>query len=106
MGQMKDRRLELDERFRAIPGIMDHVYFEPPASVKMKYPAIRYQRERIDVQHADNAPYLSNTGYLVTVIDKNPDSEVVEAIRQFPRCRYNRHYASDNLSHDVFIIYA
>lgn len=99
---MKKRRLELDEIFHEI---CSNVYFEPPSSVKMKYPAIRYKRSGIDRLHADNEPYLTDTAYDVTVIDRDPDSSVAYAVSQLPLCRHNRHYYADNLSHDVFLIY-
>lgn len=81
------------------------VYFQPPESVKMKYPAIVYSRNRIDNEHANDGVYIQSPSYSVTVIDKNPDSEIVENISLLPRCRFDRHYISDNLNHDVFTIY-
>lgn len=81
------------------------VYFQPPESVKMKYPAIVYSRNRIDNEHADDGVYIQSPSYSVTVIDKNPDSEIVENISLLPRCRFDRHYISDNLNHDVFTVY-
>ena len=81
------------------------VYFQPPESVKMKYPAIVYSRNRIDNEYADDGVYIQSPSYSVTVIDKNPDSEIVENISLLPRCRFDRHYISDNLNHDVFTIY-
>lgn len=81
------------------------VYFQPPESVKMKYPAIVYSRNRIDNEHADDGVYIQSPSYSITVIDKNPDSEIVENISLLPRCRFDRHYISDNLNHDVFTVY-
>lgn len=105
-----NKRLELHEILRGIIGITepngdDHVYFQPPESVRMKYPAIVYSRERIDDRFADGIPYLQNTAYAVTVIDKDPDSEIVKKVSQLPMSRHNRHYKRDNLNHDVFTIY-
>ena len=82
-----------------------NVYFQPPPSVQMVYPAIRYERTRIDNTSADNIPYIQDVGYLVTVIDKNPDSQIVSDVSKLPKCRFNRHYTADNLNHDVFLIY-
>lgn len=81
------------------------VYFQPPESVKMKYPAIVYSRNRIDNEHADDGVYIQSPSYSIIVIDKNPDSEIVENISLLPRCRFDRHYISDNLNHDTFTIY-
>ena len=82
-----------------------NVYFQPPASVKMSYPAIRYSRKNIENISADDAVYLQNSCYELIVIDKNPDSELVEKISKLPYCRFDRHYTKDNLNHDVFTIY-
>lgn len=99
-----NRRLELHKLLVEILGSRN-VYFQPPATVKMKYPAIVYNRNDFDNQHADNIPYVQKVGYQIIVIDKNPDSEIVGKVAQLPLCRYDRHYNSDNLNHDVFSIY-
>lgn len=101
-----DRRIELDDLLKEIANAYGaHVYYQPPSSVKMQYPAIRYERSRTDTDHADNLPYRIQIGYQITVIDRNPDSEITKAILKLPLCSYNRHYYADNLNHDVFIIY-
>ena len=79
-----------------------NVYFQPPESVKMKYPAIAYTLEDIENAHADNGVYSSYKKYSVTVIDDNPDSIFVDKVAALPTCRFNRHYKSDNLNHWVF----
>lgn len=83
-----------------------NVYFQPPASVQMKYPAIVYSRRSIDNRHANNGVYLQSFGYEATVIDYIPDSEYVIKMSQLPNCRWDRHYESDGLNHDVFIIFS
>ena len=80
-------------------------YFQPPSSVKMKYPAIVYALEDIENTFADDGVYLSHRKYLVTVIDKNPDSSFIDAVAKLPTCRFVRHYKSDNLNHYVFTLY-
>ncbi len=82
-----------------------NVYFQPPSSLKMVYPCIRYQRDALDTIHADNLPYRHQTRYELTVIDANPDSLIPGKIAALPLCSFNRHYAADNLNHDVFNIY-
>ena len=96
-------RLELQTLFENILGSRN-VYFQPPESVKMKYPAIVYGLEDIKNTFANDRVYLSKRKYLITVIDEDPDSEIVEKISQLPTCRFNRHFESDNLNHDVFIL--
>lgn len=99
-----DRRLELHELFATMLGTRN-VYFQPPSTIKMKYPAIVYVREDIDNDFANNNVYMQSHIYRVTVIDEDPDSEIVEEVSKLPTCRFNRHYAADNLNHDVFILH-
>lgn len=97
-------RLKLHEVLCGILGTRN-VYFNPPESVKMKYPAIVYSRSNIDNDHANNAVYNRDLAYEVVVVDPDPDSEFVETISKLPLCRFVRRYTTDNLNHDVFILY-
>ena len=76
-------------------------YFQPPSSVKMKYPAIVYALNDIDNAFADNRVYLSARKYS----DSDPDSSLIGKVASMPTSRYNRHYTKDNLNHDVFEIF-
>ncbi|MDO5397620.1 MAG: hypothetical protein Q4G33_06795 [bacterium] len=98
------KRLELHEILCGILGSRN-VYFQPPESVKMNYPAVVYSRNNIDTLHGDNLAYVQTCAYLITLIDKNPDSKFVEKIAQLPLCRHQRNYQADNLNHDVFLLY-
>ena len=97
------RRLKLQTLLEELLGSRN-VYFQPPASIQMKYPAIVYGLEDIENTFANDGVYLSKRKYLVTVIDEDPDSEIVGMVSQLPTCRFNRHFESDNLNHDVFIL--
>lgn len=99
-----DNRLKLHAIFEEILNSRN-VYFQPPESIKMKYPAIVYKRDNIDNRHADDTVYMQKDAYEVIVIDLNPDSEYVRKVSMLPMCRYERYYTSDNLNHDVFTIY-
>lgn len=97
-------RLELHE---ILCGILRsrNVYFQPPESLKMQYPAIVYSRDDIQNTFADDVVYMQKHVYQVIVIDKDPDSEIVEKVSKLPACRFDRHYISDNLNHDSFLLY-
>lgn len=97
-------RLKLHEEFCEILGNRN-VYFQPPSSVKMQYPAIVYSRKNIETTFASNGVYKQSPSYEAILIDKNPDSGFIEKILLISHCRYERHYAADNLNHDVFTIY-
>nr|DAQ20071.1 MAG TPA: tail completion protein [Caudoviricetes sp.] len=82
-----------------------NVYFQPPESLKLNYPAIVYSRSTIRNTHADNNVYKQDNLYELIVIDEDPDSEIVAKMSQLSLCRHTRHYKSDNLNHDVFNLY-
>lgn len=82
-----------------------HVYYQAPANVTMEYPAIRYSRTKIQARRADNIVYLKNNRYEIVVIDRKPDSPVIDKILELPCCEHDRHYTADNLHHDVFTLY-
>lgn len=97
-------RLELQALLESL-NPQGKVYFQPPASITMVYPAIVYQRDYRTVQHADNNPYLNVKRYQVTVIDRDPDSEIPERLSELPLCTFVRYFASDNLNHDIYDLY-
>lgn len=83
----------------------NNVYYQPPESTKMNYPAIVYSRNRIENRFANDMVYNQSCSYQITVIDKNPDSEIVKKVSRLPMCRHDRHFKSDNLNHDSFTLY-
>lgn len=99
-----DNRPNLQATLENILG-SKNVYYQPPASVLMRYPAIIYSRKSIDNVHASDRVYKQDVSYELIVIDRNPDSEFVKKISMLPKCRFDRHYSADNLYHDVFTIY-
>ena len=74
-----EKRIELHEIFCNILETRN-VYYQPPESVKMKYPAIVYSRSDINNTFADDKVYIQSNAYEVTVIDEDPDSEIVKKI--------------------------
>lgn len=97
-------RLDLQTKLETLLG-SKNVYYQPPASVRINYPAIVYSRSNIENRHADDDVYMQAYFYEVVVIDEDPDSEIIENISKLPGCRFDRHYTSDNLNHDVFTLY-
>ena len=43
--------------------------------------------------------------YQVTVIYKNPDSDLPHRLAMLPMCTHDRHFTADNLNHDIFNLY-
>lgn len=81
-----------------------HVYFNPPEGLNLKYPAIVYHRNKISHKCADDVPYIKSVSYTVTVIDDDPDSEIVDKMSELPSCEHSTNFTSDGMNHDVFII--
>lgn len=105
MGQ----RLALHSIFVSIINSPDpketRVYFQPPASLVLKYPCIVYARNAMDEKFANNNLYIGRQRYSVTVIDADPDSSIKDAVSQLPLTRFAQHFTSDNLNHDVYFTY-
>jgi len=97
-------RLELHDKLEEVLG-SSNVYYQPPPTLIIKYPAIVYSRDAISGSHANNSLYLTKMAYEVVVIDKDPDSKLIGKIAQLPTCRFSRNYTVDNLNHDAFILY-
>lgn len=96
-------RLELDALLKGL-GI-SHVYFQPPPEFTMVYPCVTYQISNAATQFADNIPYRYKKRYQITVIDRDPDSAIPDKVATLPQCIFDRHFATDGLNHDIFIIW-
>lgn len=98
-------RLNLHEELCEILGTRN-VYFSPPASVLMKYPAIRYSRSGVSAQRANDRIYNNTNCYEVIVIYKDPDSDIPDRVQaHFPMCSLDRFYVADNLNHAILTLY-
>ena len=97
-------RLDLQALLEDLLGSRN-VYYQPPESVKMNYPAIVYALEDIENTFADDGVYLSNRRYGVTVIDIDPDTSLVQKVTNLPMSRFDRHFKKDNLNHYIFNVY-
>ena len=82
-----------------------NVYFQPPESILMKYPAVRYSILDISNVTANNKKYVQNKAYKLIIIDEDPDSVLVEKASQLPMCSFSNHYTIDGLYHTVFKLY-
>lgn len=97
-------RLDLQTQLEELLGTRN-VYYQPPESMKLKYPCIVYHLADIDVRSANNQNYLTNRSYQLTLIDEDEDSEFVDKILNLPKCSFDRQYPSDGLNHYVYTIF-
>lgn len=101
----KNNRIEFHNILETLYGGSEpHVYFQPPENIQMQYPAIVYNRYDVNNFNSNNDTYLQEITFQVIVIDKNPDSDIVDRISKYPTSRFSRHYVTNNLNHDVFMI--
>lgn len=101
---MDPRREQLQTLLEVTSGTTE-VHFQPPNGTKMDYPAVVFRRSTSRTEHADNRPYRRTKQYEVTVIDRDPDSDIPDKIALLPQCSHARTFTNDGLNHDVFNIY-
>ena len=97
-------RLKMHDLLLSIGG--PNVYFQIPDNMTIQYPAIKYSLNKIDSTHANNLVYTQEQSYLVTIMSKNPDEEIVDKISRLPKCSFDRKFTQDNIHHTIFNIYA
>lgn len=98
-------RDEFDRKLRQILG-STNTFFQPPESVKIKYPCFVYEFSKDHDLHADDMAYLTHTGYDVTAITKDPDVTYKNELKaEFRHCEWVRSFISDNLNHNIYKIY-
>lgn len=96
-------RIELQRLLESTVGPGVAVYYQAPT--KLEFPCVKFERSEIDCDYADNKPYLSRKQYTLTVIYRDPDSDLPDKIASLPTCKHADKFVNDNLHHDVFIIY-
>ena len=83
-----------------------NIYFQPPPSVKLVYPCLICELDRITSRYADDTPYTQMSGYTLTLITRKLGGNgIVEKLLELKHCSFDRFFTSDNLNHYVFTIY-
>ena len=98
-------RTDLDARLRDLLKTTN-VYFQPPASIKLKYPCIIYNLTAIPALYADNRVYKTHRRYQVTYVTSDPDDAFIDTmLESFEMVSFDRHFTSDRLNHYIFTLY-
>ena len=98
-------RIQLHEKFMGLFGSYN-IYFQPPETIKLKYPAIIYDFDGFYTKPANDKKYVMENRYTVTFIHKDPDVHYEEDMfSMFPWCSFDRRFVNDNLYHDVYTLY-
>lgn len=97
-------RLKLHKALCDALGPNVHVYFQPPESIKMKYPAFRYNYAGANRLFADGKTFVSHDIYEGTLIESGSESLYNNKILELPYVRLGRVYTSNNLTHYSYTI--
>lgn len=100
---MAKTRPEFHEFLIDISGC-ENAYFQPPASLKLKYPCLIYLLSGNGELIADDDIYHLKKEYQVIVVDRDPDSAIADRFIFNRRFKFQRSYQSDGLNHFVFTI--
>ena len=102
---METTRLELHRQLCEFLG-SNNVYFQPPESIKMSYPAIVYDVYRVRQRFANDKQYLAYKGWTITIIDRNEEVDwITDMLEAFSYCSLERTYVADGLTHYSFILF-
>lgn len=99
-----DKRLELHEKLCDFLGSRN-VYYQPPETVKLRYPCIIYSLNFINHRYSDDLIYMKDNEYQLMLITKDPDDNLLEKMSWFRTARFERSYIRDNLYHYLFRLY-
>lgn len=80
----------------------EEAYFQPPASIKMKYPCFVYTLDSYPTSYADDDNYKVSERYVVKYITRDPDNEMKLTLAKTKGFRFDRYYVADNLHHYVY----
>ena len=78
------------------------LYFQPPETVKLRYPCIIYQLKSMTSIFADDDPYRTTIFYDITYITRSPISTVPMAFAKRHGFVFDRYYVAENLHHYAY----
>lgn len=81
-----------------------NVYYQPPNNFKMNYPAIKYSLNMLGSKNANNEKYFRTKEYVLTIMDKNPDSNIPMKLLKLPYTTFDRQYVVDGLYHTIITL--
>ena len=105
-------RHELHDELKALLGTTDKTgldarcYFQPPESIKLKYPCFVYHRVGSGIFRANNGVYHQTPKYGLTYITSDPDDPLIEQTEsRFSMCKFLRSYCADDLNHYYYDLF-
>lgn len=96
-------RLTLQHKLEEILG-SDNVYYNPPESQKMNFPAIVYNLSDIRQVHADNRKYVDFTSYKITIVSKKVDHPAIRGVLDLPMTKFSTNFTKNGYYHTVIFL--
>lgn len=97
-----NKRLDLHNRLTSIQGLS--AYFQAPPKNTLKYPCIIYFFKEYKDLKANNDTFLTHEKYELQFISTKSTDPIVELLRKFEYCSFERVYVADGLYHFIFTI--
>ena len=105
LSAFETKRRDLQSKLETLLG-SSNVYFQPPESFKLRYPAIVYSTAIPDSKYANNRLYMyTNKFSLIYIRQTNTEDKMKEIAQAFPLIKQDRTYVADNLYHTVYDLY-
>lgn len=84
----------------------DNVYYQPPSTIKMRFPCIVYNKSDAKRLYSNDGMYSRKQQYQITVISPDPDSLTAEELEtHFEYCKITNYLKVDNLHNTHLTIY-
>lgn len=96
---------EIQALYAAIPGVKN-AYYQDPGDSSMEPPFIMIERTApSDVFFANNIPHQLFKQYTVTVVVRDPRSEIPDLVEALPYTRLDRKFRTNGLHHFAFSVF-
>lgn len=96
---------EMQAEYAVIPGVTE-AYYQDPGDSSMLPPYIMIERTApSNVRHADNIMYNLYKQYTVTVVVRDPRSEIPDLVEALPFTRLDRVFRLNGLHHFAFSVF-
>lgn len=100
-----DKRLELQYKLEELLG-SENVYFQPPETIKLKYPCIIYSLDPTYTAHADNRNYIIKNRYHIKHIYKKLSNSLKDKfLNEFMMISHDNAMIADSMYNDDFTLY-
>lgn len=98
-------RLTLQSKLESILG-SSNVYFQEPPNTGMKYPCIVYSFNTVNVDKADNKPYILSGNWTITHMYKKLSHATImeHMLHDFMGCTHDRRLITDGVYNDYYTL--